>query len=157
MPDFWAETKDIRAGEWKGRPTPPILQDRRVEITGPVSRKMVINALNSGANAFMADFEDSSTPTWANMVEGQVNLLDAVAGTINYTNAPKGKKYELAAHPAVSLVRPRGLHLDEKHLQLEGQPMSAGFFDFALFVAHCAKPQEDKGAGPCLHLPALQH
>ncbi|MBL4837493.1 MAG: malate synthase A, partial [Kordiimonadaceae bacterium] len=122
-----------------------------------VSRKMVINALNSGANAFMADFEDSSTPTWANMVEGQVNLLDAVAGTINYTNAPNGKKYELAANPAVLLVRPRGLHMEEKHLQLEGQPISAGFFDFAVFVANCAKLQVEKGAGPYFYLPKLEH
>lgn len=157
LPDFLAETADVRTGDWKVRSAPGALRDRRVEITGPVDRKMVINALNSGANAFMADFEDSSAPTWCNMVEGQVNLRDAVFGTIDYINPKNGKEYTLAEETAVLLVRPRGLHMEEKHVFLGGKPISAGFFDFAIFLHNCAKQQLDNGAGPYFYLPKMEH
>jgi len=157
LPDFLAETVDVRAGDWSVQPAPEALKDRRVEITGPVDRKMVINALNSGANAFMADFEDSSTPTWHNMVEGQINLRDAVFGTIAYTNPVNGKQYALADKTAVLLVRPRGLHMEERHVLLGGKPVSAGFFDFAIFLHNCAKQQLKKGVGPYFYLPKIEH
>ncbi|MCJ9430584.1 malate synthase A [Kordiimonas marina] len=157
FPQFLPETAEIRAADWKVRPAPSALLDRRVEITGPVDRKMVINALNSGANCFMADFEDSSTPTWANMIAGQVNLRDAVMGTIAYENPESGKQYKLADKTAVLLVRPRGLHMEEKHVYLDGVPVSAGFFDFALFLFHNAKAQLEKGVGPYFYLPKMEH
>lgn len=156
-PRFLAETADVRSSEWKVRPAPSPLLDRRVEITGPVDRKMVINALNSGANAFMADFEDSSTPTWENMIQGQINLRDAAHGTISYTNPANGKHYSLNGETATLLVRPRGLHMEERHVRLDGQPVSAGFFDFAVFMVSSAKKQIENGVGPYFYLPKMEH
>lgn len=155
MPDFLPETADIRSSDWTAAPIPPDLEDRRVEITGPVDRKMVINALNSGANVFMADFEDSHSPTWMATIEGQINLRDAVRGTITYT-APNGKFYALNAETAVLLVRPRGWHLVEKHVEVDGKPMSAGLFDFGLYFFHNVKALLDKGSGPYFYLPKLE-
>ncbi len=154
-PDFPAETAEIRNASWKVAPLPADLLDRRVEITGPTSRKMVINALNSGASVFMADFEDSNSPTWKNMLEGQVNLRDAVAGTITYTS-PEGKHYELREQPAVLMVRPRGWHLVEKHFLVEGEPISASLFDFGLFFFHNAQALIRNGTGPYFYLPKLE-
>jgi malate synthase len=131
LPDFPAETAEIRAKAWTVAPIPKDLEDRRVEITGPVDRKMVINALNSGANVFMADFEDSNSPTWQNNIEGHINLRDAINGTIGYVS-PEGKRYELAPKIATLLVRPRGWHLVEKHCLVDGQPISGSLFDFGL-------------------------
>ena len=156
-PRFLAETADVRSSEWKVRPTPSPLLDRRVEITGPVDRKMVINALNSGANAFMADFEDSSAPTWENMIGGQINLRDAACGSIDYTHPVTKKHYALNEDPAVLLVRPRGLHMLEKHVLVDGQPVSASFFDFVLFMVSSAKALIDAGFGPYFYLPKLEN
>src|SRR5437762_11409339 len=136
--DFLTETKHIREGDWSCAPIPKDLEDRRVEITGPVDRKMVINALNSGANVFMADFEDSNSPTWQNNIEGHINLRDAINGTIGFTS-PEGKRYELAARTATLLVRPRGWHLTEKHCLVGGKPISGSLFDFGLFFFHNAR------------------
>src|SRR6201984_2748612 len=136
--DFLPETKQIREGDWKCAPIPSDIQDRRVEITGPTDRKMVINALNSGAKIFMADFEDAHGPTWRNMVEGQINLRDAIRRTITF-RSPEGKEYKLNAQTAVLLVRPRGWHLDEKHLLLDGKPITGAFFDFGLYFFHNAR------------------
>lgn len=147
--DFPAETAGIRAADWSIRPVPDDLQDRRVEITGPVDRKMVINALNSGANAFMADFEDSCTPSWANLVNGQVNLLEANLGTIHFTDTASGKEYRLKEKTAVLMVRPRGLHMEEKHLMLEGEYFPASFFDFGLYLFHNRKK-------PYFYLPKME-
>jgi len=155
--DFPAETADIRAADWRVRPAPDDLRDRRVEITGPVDRKMVINALNSGANAFMADFEDSNTPTWANQIKGQINLRDANRGTIDYCQVDSGKIYRLNDRPAVLLVRPRGLHMAEKHMSLNGQPISAAFFDFGLYLFHNHETLAARGSGPYFYLPKLEH
>ncbi|MGD9722756.1 MAG: malate synthase A [Pirellulales bacterium] len=155
LPDFLAETADVRAGDWRIAPVPHDLQDRRVEITGPVDRKMVINALNSGAKMYMADFEDSHAPTWAATLEGQINLRDAISGTIDYTG-PTGKHYALDKRTATLLVRPRGWHLDEKHVLVDGRPMSAGIFDFGLFFYHNAQALLDKGTGPYFYLPKLE-
>ncbi len=155
MPDFLAETESVRSGDWQIEPVLADLQDRRVEITGPVDRKMVINALNSGAKMYMADFEDSHAPTWSGTIEGQINLRDAVAGTIEYTN-PAGKHYALAEQTATLLVRPRGWHLDEKHMLVDGRPISAGIFDFGLFFYHNARALVDKGSGPYFYLPKLE-
>lgn len=135
-PGFLPETAAIRDDLWKVRPVPDALQDRRVEITGPVDRKMVINALNSGASCFMADFEDSNTPTWANQINGQINLRDANAHTISFSDPASGKDYQLKEKTAVLIVRPRGLHMEEKHLEHDGQFMSASFFDFGLYAFH---------------------
>jgi len=132
FPDFPAETKQIRESEWKVAPIPKDLTDRRVEITGPVTRKMIINALNSGAKVFMADFEDSNSPTWTNNVEGQINLRDAANGNISFTG-PDGKKYSVGSNPATLMVRPRGWHLVENHMLVKGQPVAGAFFDFGLF------------------------
>ena len=154
--DFLDETADVRAGGWKVAPLPADLLDRRVEITGPVDRKMVINALNSGANVFMADFEDASTPTWANMVEGQFNLADAVRRQIDYVDPTSGKSYKLNDKTAVLFVRPRGWHLLEKHVELGGQPISASLFDFGLFFFHNAKALIEKGTGPYFYLPKME-
>ncbi|MCA9994414.1 MAG: malate synthase A, partial [Anaerolineales bacterium] len=156
MPAFLPETAHIREAEWRVAPIPADLQDRRVEITGPVDRKMVINALNSGANMFMADFEDSHAPTWQATIEGQINLRDAVAGTITYTDPNSGKFYELGEKTAVLLVRPRGWHLDEKHVVLNGRSISASLFDFGLFFFHNAKTLLAKGSGPYFYLPKLE-
>lgn len=154
--DFLPETKEIRESDWIVRPAPDDLLDRRVEITGPVDRKMVINALNSGASAFMADFEDSNTPTWENQIAGQVNLRDANRGTIEFSDPARGKEYKLGDNPAVLLVRPRGLHMEEKHLELDGEFMSAGFFDFALYLFHNADALKKKNSGPYYYLPKLE-
>ncbi len=154
-PDFLPETREIRESEWRVAPIPADLLDRRVEITGPVDRKMIINALNSGARTFMADFEDSSSPTWHAMMDGQVNLGDAVDGTISYAN-DQGKRYALGGTPATLLVRPRGWHLEEAHLRLDGQPVSASLVDFGLFFFHNAKKLLAKGSAPYFYLPKLQ-
>ena len=155
MPNFLPETAEIRSRDWQVAPIPADLMDRRVEITGPVDRKMVINALNSGANMYMADFEDSHSPTWQDTIRGQINLSDAIDGTITYTN-PNGKFYELNASIATLLVRPRGWHLDEKHMQINGRSVSASLFDFGLFFFHNAKKLLSKGSGPYFYLPKLE-
>ena len=155
MPDFLPETAGIRASDWKVAPIPKDLSDRRVEITGPVDRKMIINALNSSANVFMGDFEDSNSPTWKNTIEGQLNLRDAVLGTISY-DSPDGKQYRLIENPATLLVRPRGWHLDEKHFSVHGKTISASLFDFGLFFFHNARPLLEKGTGPYFYLPKLE-
>src|SRR3954468_4111073 len=139
LPDFLPDTSAIRNAEWKVAPIPADLQDRRVEITGPPDRKMVINALNSGASCFMADFEDSSTPTWANLIDGQINLHDAVAGTITFDDPTTGKSYRLTDKTAVLLARPRGWPRVEKPLLVEGEPMSGSLFDFGLYLFHNAR------------------
>jgi len=156
MPDFLPETEAVRKSEWQVAPIPPDLEDRRVEITGPVDRKMIINALNSGANVFMADFEDSNSPTWPNIVEGQINLRDAVEGTITYSN-PEGKFYRLNEKTATLMVRPRGWHLNEKNILVEGAPMSASLVDFGLFFFHNAARLIEKGTGPYFYLAKLEN
>ena len=156
FPDFLPETAEIRRADWKVAPIPKDLLDRRVEITGPVDRKMIINALNSGANVYMADFEDSNTPTWSNNIEGQKNLRDAVRGTIQY-DSPEGKQYRLGSKLATLLVRPRGWHLDEKHFLVDGKPISGALFDFGLFFFHNAKALLSKGSGPYFYLPKLEN
>lgn len=155
LPDFLEETADVRAGDWKAEPLPEILQDRRVEITGPVDRKMVINALNSGARMFMADFEDSSSPTWETMINGQVNLYDAIRRQVDFT-ADNGKQYKLNDKIATLLVRPRGWHMEEGHVQVDGRPVPAGLWDFGLYFFHNARALLDKGAGPFFYLPKMQ-
>ncbi|MDX6650535.1 MAG: malate synthase [Solirubrobacteraceae bacterium] len=153
--DFPRDTADVREGDWTVPPAPPVLADRRVEITGPTDRKMVINALNSGAAGFMADFEDANSPTWDNMVSGQVNLIDAVRGTIEHTN-PDGADYTLEERTATLHVRPRGWHLPERHLLMDGEPVAGALFDFALFLFHNAHELLDRGAGPFFYLPKLE-
>ena len=155
-PDFLPGTAEIRKAKWTVSPLPADLMDRRVEITGPVDRKMVINALNSGANVFMADFEDSNTPTWSNLIEGHQNLIDAVRRTITYKDPTTSKDYKLNPTIAVLLVRPRGWHLPEKHVIVDGQPMSGSLFDFGLFFWHNAKEQLSRGTGPYFYLPKLE-
>lgn len=155
LPDFLASTKDVREANWKVASIPPALADRRVEITGPVDRKMIINALNSGASVFMADLEDSNSPTWRNTMDGQLNLRDAVRRTIEFQN-PDGKQYRLNEKTAVLLVRPRGWHLVEKHALLDGAPVSGSLFDFGLFFFHNAKEQLSRGAGPYFYLPKME-
>jgi len=155
-PGFLAETKHIREDpSWQVAPAPADLQDRRTEITGPVDRKMIINALNSGAKVFMADFEDSNTPTWANTVQGQVNTRDATRRTITFEN-PDGKRYALKDEIATLVVRPRGWHMHEKHLLVDGEPISASIFDFALFLFHNHASLAEHGTGPYYYLPKLQ-
>jgi len=154
LPDFLSETREIREGDWTIEPVPAGLQDRRVEITGPTDRKMVINALNSGAKMFMADFEDANSPTWANMVEGQANLVDAIELTIELETPDK--TYRLEDETATLLVRPRGWHLPERHVQVDGEPVSGSLFDFGLYVFHNGKRLIDRGAGPWLYLPKLE-
>ncbi|WP_119716714.1 malate synthase A [Cognatilysobacter tabacisoli] len=159
LPDFRADTAAIRAGDWRVAPLPAALQDRRVEITGPTDPKMVINALNSGASCYMADFEDSTSPTWPNLLAGQHALRAAVAGTLEWTApGPHGKHYALKpfAEQAVLIVRPRGWHLDEKHLSIDGRPLSASLFDAGLFAFHNAAALAAKDRGPYLYLPKLQ-
>ncbi|MBX3464769.1 MAG: malate synthase A [Planctomycetes bacterium] len=153
-PDFLPATAAVRAGDWRIAPVPAELQDRRVEITGPVDRKMIINALNSGASVFMADFEDSCAPTWRNVLEGQQNLADAVRRTITFADG--GRHYALAERPAVLFVRPRGWHLDEKHVRIDGEPCSASLFDFGLFLFHNAREQLARGTAPYFYLPKLE-
>ena len=155
LPDFLAETKALRAADWTVAVAPRDLQDRRVEITGPTDRKMVINALNSGANVFMADFEDSNTPTWENMIEGQLSLREAVHRTIRVVS-PEGKRYELNEKTATLLVRPRGWHLLESHLHIDGAPISAAIFDFGLYFFHNVKALLARDTGPYFYLPKLE-
>ena len=155
-PDFLVETRAIREGDWKVAPIPADLDDRRVEITGPVDRKMIVNALNSGAKVFMADFEDATSPMFANMVEGQANLKDRWAGRIDFTDAGSGKRYALKSKPALLMVRPRGWHLNERHLIVDGAEISGSLFDFGLYVFHCARTQIAQGATPAFYLPKLE-
>lgn len=156
LPDFLPDTKAIREGDWKVAPIPADLLDRRVEITGPVDRKMIVNALNSGAKVFMADFEDASSPVWANMIEGQINLKDRWAGKIDFTDAKTGKEYKVGAKPAVLIIRPRGWHLPERHMTFDGLPASGSLVDFGLYVFHSAKTSMAQGSGPYFYLPKLE-
>ncbi len=155
MPDFLPETEHIRESDWTVAPIPPDLQDRRVEITGPTDRKMVINALNSGASVFMADFEDANSPSWTNLIQGQINLRDAIRRTITFSS-PEGKHYKLNDKVAVLMVRPRGWHLDEKHMLVDGKPVPGGIFDFGLYCFHNAKELMARGTGPYFYLPKLE-
>ena len=155
-PDFLAETRAVREGDWKIAPLPADLMDRRVEITGPVDRKMIINALNSGAKVFMADFEDATSPTWANLVEGQVNLKDRWAGQLSHVDPVSGKSYRLGDQLAVLMVRPRGWHLPEAHVRVDGEVMSGSLFDFGLYVFHNARAQIARGTGPYFYLPKME-
>jgi len=155
-PDFLTETAPVRAADWSIAPLPADLEDRRVEITGPVDRKMIINALNSGAKVFMADFEDSNTPSWTNQVEGQINLKDAIARTISFTDPASGKHYALNPQTAVLKIRPRGWHLEERHVALDGAPVSGSLFDFGLFFFHNAKALLASGSGPYFYLPKME-
>ncbi len=155
LPDFLPETEHIRNSTWTIAPIPADLQDRRVEITGPVDRKMVINALNSGAKMFMADFEDAHSPTWEGTIQGQINVRDAIDRTITFTG-PEGKEYRLNEQIATLLVRPRGWHLNEKHVLIDGKPISGGIFDFGLYFFHNAKRLMAKGSGPYFYLPKLE-
>src|SRR6266436_9531825 len=153
--DFLPETANVRAGDWKVAPTPPDLEKRHVEITGPVERKMMINALNSGADVFMSDFEDSLSPTWSAVVQGHVNLKDAVRRKLTFSS-PEGKSYKLNQKIATLLVRPRGWHLPEKHLQVSGKPVSGALADFGLFFFHNARETLDRGTGPYFYLPKME-
>jgi len=155
LPDFLPETAAVRAGDWVIAPAPADLQDRRVEITGPVDRKMVINALNSGASVYMADFEDSSTPTWANVVQGQINLKKANARTLGFVSA-EGKRYALGDKVATLMVRPRGWHLMEKHAKIDGEIVGGAFFDFGLYFFHNARALIERGSGPYFYLPKME-
>src|SRR5216117_191364 len=154
LPDFLPETRQVRENDWKIAAQPKDMLDRRVEITGPTDRKMVINALNSGASTFMADFEDANCPTWHNMVEGQINLRDAVRRTISFEQS--GKRYRLQDRTAVLIPRPRGWHLDEKHLHVDGKAVAGAFFDFGLFFFHNAKELIARGSGPYFYLPKME-
>jgi malate synthase len=156
LPDFLPETEHIRESEWTIAPVPADLQDRRVEITGPVERKMIINALNSGAKVFMADFEDAFSPVWEGTIQGQINVRDAVNRAIEYSS-PEGKPYRLNEKTATLLVRPRGWHLVEKHVLIDGKPISGGIFDFALYFFHNAKKLLENGTGPYFYLPKLEN
>ena len=156
LPGFLPETDTVRRGNWRVPPPAADLVDRRVEITGPVERKMIINALNSGANVFMADFEDSLTPSWVNIVSGQRNLQEAAAGTITYEDPGTGKSYRLNEKTAVIVVRPRGWHLDEAHVLVDDQPVSASLFDFGLYLFHNARTLLARGTGPYFYLPKLE-
>ena len=155
-PRFLPETQAIRDSSFTIAPLPADLRDRRVEITGPVDRKMIINALNSGASVFMADFEDSSSPTWSNVIEGQANLVDAVRGTITYDDPETGKSYRLGKTLAVLMVRPRGWHLVERHVEVDARPVPAALFDFGVFLFHNAPQLLAKGSGPYFYLPKMQ-
>jgi malate synthase len=156
MPDFLPETKHIRESDWTVAPLPADLLDRRVEITGPVDRKMIINALNSGAKMFMADFEDSNSPNWSNNISGQINLRDAIRRTISFENPENGKSYKLNDKVATLLVRPRGWHLLEKHVEIDGEVVSGGLFDFGLYFFHNAKELIARGSGPYFYLPKME-
>ncbi|HKB16273.1 MAG TPA: malate synthase A, partial [Planctomycetota bacterium] len=153
---FLPETRSIREGAWRVASIPADLEDRRVEITGPVDRKMVINALNSGANVFMADFEDANSPTWRNLLEGQANLIDAVRRAIRFVAPETGKEYRLAEKTATLVVRPRGWHLPERHLLVDGEPASASLFDFGLAFFHNARALVERGTGPYFYLPKME-
>ena len=156
LPDFLPETKSIREGDWTVRGIPADLMDRRVEITGPTSRKMVVNALNSGASCFMADFEDALSPTWDNIVDGQLNLADYWRGEIAFTDPESGKEYSVTGKPAVLIVRPRGWHLPEDHILIDGAPAAGAFVDFGLYFFHNAKLTLDQGSGPYFYLPKIE-
>ncbi|WP_286829964.1 MULTISPECIES: malate synthase A [Kordiimonas] len=156
LPDFLPETKDIRESDWKILGTPEDLKDRRVEITGPVDRKMMINAFNSGANVFMTDFEDASSPTWENMIDGQINLMDYARGRLEFTDPKSGKEYRMNEQTATLKVRPRGLHMTEVHAELNGQPISASLFDFGLYIYHNASALLARGTGPYFYLPKME-
>jgi malate synthase len=156
LPDFLADTADIRENDWTVAPIPTDLLDRRVEITGPVDRKMIINALNCGAKVFMADFEDATSPTWDNLIEGQVNLKDRWAGALTHVDPKSGKSYALGANPAILKIRPRGWHLPEQHMEVDGLPVSGALFDFGLYFFHNAKASLDQGSGPYFYLPKLE-
>jgi malate synthase len=156
MPDFLAETRDIREGDWKIAPIPDDLQDRRVELTGPPDRKMTINALNSGASCWMADFEDANCPTWHNMLESQLNMKEAIEGTISFDDPSSGKRYQLHEDTAVILARPRGWHLFEKHMLVDGEQVPGGLFDFGLYFFHNAQTLLDNGSGPYFYLPKME-
>ena len=157
LPDFLPETKSVRDGDWKIAPIPKDLLDRRVEITGPVdSRKMIINALNSGAQSYMTDFEDAAAPTWDNMIGGQINLMDYWDGKIGFTDEGNGKSYNVAEKHAVLIVRPRGWHLEEAHVEVDGAPMSGSLFDFGLYFFHNAKKFKAHGTGPYFYLPKME-
>ena len=156
LPDFLAETKDIRDAEWTVGDIPRDLQDRRVEITGPTNAKMIINALNSGARVFMADFEDATSPVWDELIQGQVNLRDRWLGRLDFTDPASGKRYAIGDNPAVLMVRPRGWHLDERHLTVDGRPMAGGLFDFGLYLWHNARAALSAGSGPYFYLPKLE-
>ncbi|TMJ40791.1 MAG: malate synthase A [Alphaproteobacteria bacterium] len=156
LPDFLAATKSVRDGKWAVAAIPADLQDRRVEITGPTDRKMIINALNSGAKVFMTDFEDSNSPTWDNMIQGQINLMDRWTGKLEFTDPQSGKSYKLGKKPAVLLVRPRGWHLLEEHMEVDGAPVSGSLFDFALYVFHNAKAALANKSGPYFYLPKME-
>ncbi len=156
LPNFLEDTKAVRDGDWKIRGVPKDLLDRRVEITGPTTRKMIINALNSGASVFMADFEDALSPTWDNIVEGQVNLLDLWLGQIDFVEADTGKEYKLGSNPAVLIVRPRGWHLVEDHILVDRAPVAGALVDFGLYVFHNARRSLEKGSGPYFYLPKME-
>jgi malate synthase len=156
LPDFLPQTRSIRERDWKVAPIPADLLDRRVEITGPVDRKMIINALNSGANVYMADFEDANSPTWANNVEGQLNLKDRWEGKLAFTDPASGKDYAIGSKPAVLIVRPRGWHLVEQHVSIDGEPISGSLFDFGLYFFHNAKTLLEHNTGPYFYLPKLE-
>lgn len=156
LPDFLPETAHIRSADWQVAPLPADLLDRRVEITGPVDRKMIINALNSGAKVFMADFEDSNTPSWDNNIQGQINLTDAINRTITYTAPDTGKLYRLNDRVATLMVRPRGWHLQERHIVYEGEPMSGSLVDFGLYFFHNARNLLGTGSGPYFYLPKME-
>ncbi|HOV03123.1 MAG TPA: malate synthase A [Hyphomicrobiales bacterium] len=156
LPDFLPETRHVREGSWRVAPIPADLQDRRVEITGPVDRKMIINALNSGAKVFMADFEDATSPTWNNLVEGQLNLMDRWRGQLDFTDEASGKEYRIGDKPAVLIIRPRGWHLEERHVEIDGRPISGGLFDFGLYLFHNAERLLAAGTGPYFYLPKME-
>ena len=156
LPDYLPETKDIRQGIWEAAPVPPALRDRRVEITGPVERKMMINALNSGAKVFMADFEDATAPSFANIIAGHANMIDYRDGTLEYDDPKTGKSYRVDAKPALLMARPRGLHLHEANVLIAAQPMSAALFDFGLTLFHCGRALAATGRGPFYYLPKLE-
>src|SRR5580700_832319 len=156
LPDFLPETRTIRDAEWRVAPIPADLLNRRVEITGPVDRKMIINALNSGANVFMADFEDANSPTWRNNLEGQINLADRWQRSLDFKDAATGKQYALQPTPAVLMVRPRGWHLLEPGMTVDGAVVAGGLFDFGLYFFHNVRAQLAKGTGPYFYLPKLE-
>src|SRR5579862_8934096 len=156
MPDFLPETRDVRAGNWRIGSVPADLRDRRVEITGPTDRKMVINALNAPVSAFMADFEDACSPTWDNLVRGQINLRDAVRRSIRHVDRSTGRIYQLGQRTATLIVRPRGWHLPEKHVTVDGIPVSGGLFDFAIFLVNNHEELARRGTGPYFYLPKLE-
>ena len=156
LPDFLPETESVRKSDWRVAPLPEDLKDRRVEITGPVDRKMIINALNSGANCFMADLEDSHSPTWQGTIQGQINLRDAVRGTIEFEQPSTGKKYSLNPKVATLIVRPRGWHLEEQHVLVDGQPMSGSLWDFGLYLYHNVHELRGNRTGPYFYLPKME-